>query len=414
MGLLDKIFGKKETNNERLETYFKTITGYNSVYTDYSGGLYEMEQTRAAIHSFATHCSKLKPEVYGSAYKYLNSTLQYRPNPWMDTTKFLYRLATQLSVTNTAFIIPICEESESGPVITGFYPLQTANCEIMEWKGQPWLRYTFGSGQRAAIEFDRVGVLTQYLYRDDFFGENDGNNYPLKPTLKVMNAQRQAMLNSIKSSADIRFMAQLGTTIRDDDMEKERQRFSKMNLSEENDTGVLIFDNKYAEVKQIDSKQFIVDAQQTRLINTNIYNYFGTNEKILQNSFNEDEWGAYYEGKIEPFAIQLSLVMTNMLVAHADFVNQNRIGANKILAYGNKIEWAANRMQYASSQTKLSVSIQLFDRGILTTNQVMDIWNLPHVEGGDVRMIRAEYVDADSQTKATEGDKENGNEKSDE
>lgn len=33
---------------------------------------------------------------------------------------------------------------------------------------------------------------------------------------------------------------------------------------------------------------------------------------ILQNKFNEDTWNAYYEGKIEPFAIQLSLVMSNM------------------------------------------------------------------------------------------------------
>ena len=33
---------------------------------------------------------------------------------------------------------------------------------------------------------------------------------------------------------------------------------------------------------------------------------------ILQNKYTEDEWNAYYEGKIEPFAIQLSLVMSNM------------------------------------------------------------------------------------------------------
>ena len=53
----------------------------------------------------------------------------------------------------------------------------------------------------------------------------------------------------------------------------------------------------------------------------------------------------------------------------------------------------ANRLQYASNKTKLQVSSQLFDRGILTTNQVMDIWNMSHVEDGDKRYIRREYAE---------------------
>lgn len=395
MGLLEKIFGSKtKEDSGKVMMYFKTLNGYSPVYSDFNGGLYEMEQTRAAVHCFATHCSKLRPDVSGNAYKELAKTLPFQPNPWMDTTKFLYRIATQLSVTNTAFIIPLTEITADSEKIIGFYPLISSRCEILEWRGEPWLRYTFGNGSRALIEFNRVGIVNQYFYRDDFFGENDGNNYPLMPTLKVMSGQRKAMLNSIKTSADIKYMARVGNVIRDDDLEKERERFSKMNLSEDNDTGVMIFDGKYADVKQVESKQYIVDAAQTKLINTNVYNYFGCNEAILQNRFTEEEWNAYYEGKIEPFAVQLSLVMTNMLVAHADYVSKGK-GINKIRAFGNEIVWTANRMQYASNKTKLEVSTQLFDRGILTTNQVMDIWNLPHVEGGDERHIRLEYANSE-------------------
>lgn len=118
-----------------------------------------------------------------------------------------------------------------------------------------------------------------------------------------------------------------------------------------------------------------------KLIQTNVFNYFGVNEKILQNSYNENEWAAFYEGKIETFALQLSLVMSNMTFTKNE------------LAFGNQILFTANRMQYASNQTKLQVSTQLFDRGILTTNQVMDIWNMAHVEDGDKRYIRKEYAE---------------------
>lgn len=92
-------------------------------------------------------------------------------------------------------------------------------------------------------------------------------------------------------------------------------------------------------------------------------------------------WNAYYEGKIEPFAIQLSLVMTNM-----SFTERER-------ACGNAIFFSANRLQYASNATKLSVSTQLFDRALLNRNGVMDIWNMAHVEDGEKYYIRKEYTE---------------------
>ena len=63
------------------------------------------------------------------------------------------------------------------------------------------------------------------------------------------------------------------------------------------------------------------------------------------------------------------------------------------LARGNAITFSANRLQYASNNTKLQVSTQLFDRGLLNRNGVMDIWNMAHVEDGDKYYIRKEYTE---------------------
>ena len=377
MGLLDKIF-TRPAQSKQVEGYFKTLNAYSPSFTTYHGGLYEMELTRAAIHSFATLCSKLKPEIQGSAYKNLEKTLQFKPNQFMDTTKFIYRLATILSVDTTAFIIPLYGEDYK--TIVGYYPILPQRTELMQFNGEPWIRYTFSNGEKAVMEFDKVGVLTQHQYKNDFFG--DGHN-ALSPTLGLLDMQKQGMEEGIKQSAMIRFMAKVGQTLRPEDIAKERTRFSDDNLSSDNLTGVMMFDAKYSDVKQIDSKPFIIDADQMKLIQTNVYNYFGTNEKILQNSYSEEEFNAYYEGKIEPFSLQLSLVMTNMT-----FTSHER-------AFGNQIYFTSNRMQYASNATKLQVSTQLFDRGILTTNQVNDIWNMMPVEGGDKRYIRREYIEVD-------------------
>lgn len=334
-----------------------------------------MDLTRAAVHSFAIFCSKLKPEITGSAKNYLEKTLQFKPNFFMDTTKFLYRLATIYEVDNTAFIIPV--EDQLGRLI-GYYPILPQRCEIVEAGGIIYLRYQFANGEYAAIEFEKVGVMAQYLYHDDLFGED---NRPLRPTMQLLHTQNEGIINAVKNSANIRFLAKVANMLKPEDIKKERERFTADNLSEDNKSGMIIYDNKFSELKQVDSKPYTVNALQMQQINENVFIHFGTNMDILTNKYDENTWNAYYEGKIEPFAIQLSIVMSNMTYT------QNEINR------GNMITWTANRLQYASNATKLQVSTQLFDRALLNRNGVMDIWNMAHVEDGDKYYIRKEYTE---------------------
>lgn len=358
-----------------IDNYFKMLNGYSPVFTTYQGGLYEMDLTRAAVHSFATFCSKLKPEMSGSAKNYLEKTLQFKPNFFMDTTKFLYRLATIYEVDNTAFIVPV--EDQLGRLI-GYYPILPQRCEIVEAGGVIYLRYQFANGEYAAIEFEKVGVMAQYLYHDDLFGED---NRPLKPTMQLLHTQNEGIINAVKNSANIRFLAKVANMLKPEDIKKERERFTADNLSEDNKSGMIIYDGKFSELKQVDSKPYTVNALQMQQINENVFIHFGTNMDILTNKYDENTWNAYYEGKIEPFAIQLSIVMSNMTYTPTEI---NR---------GNMITWTANRLQYASNSTKLQVSTQLFDRALLNRNGVMDIWNMAHVEGGDKYYIRKEYTE---------------------
>lgn len=334
-----------------------------------------MDLTRAAVHSFATFCSKLKPEISGSAKNYLEKTLQFKPNFFMDTTKFLYRLATIYEVDNTAFIVPV--EDQLGRLI-GYYPILPQRCEIVEAGGVIYLRYQFANGEYAAIEFEKVGVMAQYLYHDDLFGED---NRPLQPTMQLLHTQNEGIINAVKNSANIRFLAKVANMLKPEDIKKERERFTTDNLSEDNKSGMIIYDGKFSELKQVDSKPYTVNALQMQQINENVFIHFGTNMDILTNKYDENTWNAYYEGKIEPFAIQLSIVMSNMTYTPTEI---NR---------GNMITWTANRLQYASNSTKLQVSTQLFDRALLNRNGVMDIWNMAHVEGGEKYYIRKEYTE---------------------
>lgn len=360
MKFIDYLFHGRKM--QVIDSYFKMLNGYSPTFTSFNGGVYEMDLTRVAINSFATHCSKLKPEIEGSAHKRLERVLQYKPNYFMDTVKFIKRLATILAVENTAFIVPI--EDEAGN-LCGWYPIRPQRCEVVEAAGQVYLRYLFANGEYGAIEFERVGIMTDFEYSDDLFGED---NTTLKPTMQLIHTQNEGIINAVKNSANIRFLAKVANMLKPEDIKKERERFTEDNLSADNKSGMIIYDNKFSDLKQVESKPYTPNALQMQQIQDSVCTHFGTSMDILQNKFDENTWNAYYEGKIEPFAIQLSLVMTNMTFTKRE------------IAQGNAIVFSANRLQYASNATKLQVSTQLFDRALLCRNDVMDIWNMAHVE----------------------------------
>ena len=372
MGLFDKIF-KKPAANQPPEGFFKTLTAYTPVFTTWGGELYESELVRSAIHARATHISKLSVSVQGSAQPKLQTKLKAGPNEWQTWGQFLYRLSTILDMHNTAFIVPVMDDYGG---ITGLYPVLTTRCEIVQIQGGPWLRYQFNSGQFASVELGACGIMTKFQYKDDFFGEN---NRALTPTMDLIDIQNQGIAEGVRSAATFRFMAKLNNFTKPEDLAKERKRFTRENLH--GDGGVLLFPNTYSDIQQIKSSPFVADAGQMELVRKNVFDYFGVNEDILQNKAYGDAWSAFYEGAIEPFAIQFSDVVTKML-----FTERERASGSFLMA-------TANRLQYMSNAEKLNVSAQMADRGIMNRDEIREIWNLPPLPNGQGQAytIRGEY-----------------------
>lgn len=376
MGLFDKIFGRAPKPTGKYEGSFVSLTGHRPHFTRWGGDVYEREIIRAIINAIAVHVSKLKVEVQGAARPSLQNKLKHGPNQWQTWSQFLYRLETIRQIHNTAFIVPVYDQFGEPSGI--FTPLPD-RCEIIEYGDTPYLRYKFSNGETAAIELSYCGIMTKFQYRDDFFGEN---NHALLPTLELIHIQNQGIQEGVKSAATYRFMAKVNNFSKAEDLKKERKRFTEENLREDGG-GMLLFPNTYTDIKQVDSKPWVIEADQMKIIKENAFDYFGVNEDFLQNKAYGDAWAAVYEGVVETFAIQFSEVCTKMLFS---FREQSQ---------GNIVMATANRLQYMTNADKLAVSSQLVDRGIMSLNDAREIWNLPPVEGGDVRIMRGEYYNAD-------------------
>ena len=386
MGLFQWLFGSDETEPKVMKNaeQFKLLTAYEPIFTNHYGSIYENALVRSAIEAKARHISKLKVELQGEAQPNLKARIKHNPNDWMTYPQFLARCSTILDCTNNLFIVPVQNEYLE---TIGFFPVLPDKVKLIEDKNKKlWLRYTFRNNQSGIVEFDRCAYLNKHQYKSDFFGDN---NHALDNTMDLISIQDQGIKEAVKNSASYRFMARVSNFTSPDDLAEERQRFSRENLSGENG-GLLLFPNTYTDIRQIESNPYNIDAEQMQLIQKNVYDYFGVNENIIQGKATSDELDAFFNSAIEPFAIALSEAMSRAI-----YTERER-------SFGNHVYVNANRLQYMSQTAKVQVARELGDRGILTINEIRELFNYSPLPNGDVAYIRGEY-------KLTEGETVDGN-----
>lgn len=372
--MFDAVFHRPQV--VATDGYFSTFTAYQPQFTTWQGGIYEAELTRSIIESGARHASKLKPEVSGTACRAATSSLALRPNPWMTTPQFIRRVWTILEICDTCLIVPML--ADDGVTQVGYYPVLPSACAAYDVHGELWLKLDFPTGESTYVEWSRVGVMTRHQYKSDLFG--DGTDV-MAPTLALLHAQNEAEQNAIKQGALVRFIGKFGMVLNEKDQKKKQQDFNRQNLAADNSGGLAVYDKSFEEIKQVEPKSYTVDAEQMERIEKAAYRYFGSNEDVVLNRADEDTFNSYYEGKIEPFAVELGCVLTAMTFTARE------------ISFGNEIAFSANRLEFASNQTKLNVSVALFDRGIWCGNQVADVFQSAHYDGGDRHVIRGEYID---------------------
>ena len=387
MNLFDILFGNRpKPRSDKVETV-KFLDGYTPAFHRFGGSIYESELVRAAIGAIATHISKLEVTTQGSAKPALQRKLTHGPNQVQTWSQFLYRLATILYVHNTAFIVPVYDPFGE---VSGIYTVLPDKCELVTVGDDQtlFLRYKFGWGEWAAIEFDSCGVLTRYQYKSDLFGES---NHALLPTMDLITIHNQGVQEGVKSTASYKYIAKLNNFSKAEDLKKERQRFTEENFGKDAEAGgLLLFPNTYTDIKQVESKPYVPDAETMKAVRDSVFEYFGVNEDVLQNKVYGDAFNSFYEGCIEPFAIQLATTLDRMIFT---FREQSE---------GNRVLIAANRLQYMSNSDKLNMTIGLLDRGMMSINEAREVWNMPPVDGGDKRVIRGEYYNAEEKMNSDE------------
>ena len=356
--------------SDQLKTYteFQELGTYKSYFGIFGNNIYDSADVRTAIRTLSEHTSKANPR---STDKRIERLLQLNPNKYMNGKDMLTKVRNILEIKNTAFVY--IERDNKNNVI-GFYPIPYQTYTAVEYKNGLYVEFMFdGSAvNQLVVPWEDLAVLRKDYLMSDIGGES---NKPLLGTLDVINTMDQGLENAVKSTANLRgILKSTKGMLSPEDRKKQKDSFVKDYMNISNAGGIASLDSTQ-EFKEINLKPTTATAEEQDSYRERVYRYFGVNEKIIKSNYTESEYDAFYESRIEPVLVALSLELTR------------KIFTDREISFGAEIWYESNRLQFASAKTKISM-VALVDRGLMTPNEYRALFNMAPYEGGDEFVLR--------------------------
>lgn len=355
-----------------------------------TGTLRDNDIVGAIADAIGKNVGKLKPQVIRRDEKglvikndYLARLLSLRPCPEMSTYDFLYRIAADLVYTSNSFSVIFWNNEFTR--VESIQPIATKSYRIFEDdRGNILFRFRWDyDGETYTVPYQNVIHIKARYNKKRFLGTTP--DMELKRSLDLIETSGETIKNIVNRSNSLAGYLKYNNLADDDELKQKAIEFQEAYMNKNNAGGVAAIDNSM-EFKEIAQRTPTIPTNQITFLRDNVYRYYGMNEKILTSTLNDQEFISFYENVIEPIAIQLSYEFTFKLLT------QREIG------YGNRIDFVANLLQYATLQTREVIGGGMYDRGALSINEYRELMYYGPVEGGDVRMVSLNYVQAGDQS----------------
>lgn len=384
--LIDTIFNVKPTQiDSNKYTNAQLINSYTNFITNYNAEIYNDLAVRSCVDTIARHVAKLKPvhiiqddNGRNTQKSAINNLLANRPNIYMSTSDFLYKVASQLLYYGNAFVYIQKDNKQN---INGFYPIDFTSCELKEYDNNLYLKFNFNNAKNIVIPYTDIIHIRRNYSTHDLLGQDAYK--PLLETLTNLSKSRQSISNKVENGGKISGILKLSGMVSQSEWKTKAELFADWFKSSTSKSGGVATIDSTADFIPVSTKAESAEEAQLKYLQSEVYSYFGINEAIVNGSYNETEWQAFYESIIEGIKIQLSQEFTA------------KVFTAKEKEYGNIIDFNSNRLTYASTTNKVNMVKELGALGLLTTNEARELFDLPPVEDGDKRLVSLNYINAD-------------------
>jgi len=383
MGFLDWL---KPTKIVQKSSKWKEYGGYNSTFIPFGTNLYKSDLVRSCIRPLAEHTSKANARCSNERLQYI---LNYQPNMYMNGADLLKKVRTILELKNTAFIF--IHRDKAGHA-DGFYPVPYEAFEALEYMGNLFVRFDFANGEKLVCPWEDLAVLRRDYNMSDIAGDD---NTAIIEMLNTISTTNQGVANAVKATANLRgILKSKQAMLANEDIKKQKDAFVNDYVNLENSSGIASLDSSMDFVP-VTMQPAITNAATMKEFRENVLRYFGVSDAILMSDYTEQQMEAFYDAKIEPFLVALSLELTR------------KVFTEREKGFGNFIIYEANKLQFASMSTKISLFKEIVLYGGMTINEWRAGNNMPPLEGGDVpiRRLDADVVDVNPDDDNSDDDK---------
>ena len=411
---MDKVMNRFRRNKEK-QILAEVLTDSRAIFSSFGRNIYMSDLVNNCIDRIAVEISKIEVvsviEREGSITKLnddISRLFRFQPNELQPAKDFLSCCEWLRRKNMNCFIYPMWETVQGKNNSTfrkykAFYPLNPVSAELGHFEDGRWaIKFFWRDGSHDILPYDSVihlrwrrGVSTLMGGGDDYGHADDRD---ILKSLEIHNKMLEAMPKMLEAGMGFNGIMKIkslqSSPLQADTLKEFEGRFKQSEL------GILATDLA-ADFQPLDRKFPQIPDNVMKFVKDIIRERYGISEAILSGDYNSDQHSAFYQSCIEDFIVEFEQAFSQKL-----FTQREQDVGHRVKGYYSKVA-------YFSTKEKMELAKLATETGLITLNQLAEIFGYPPFQGGDRRIQSLNYANVDIvdqyQIKNAKGRKEKPN-----
>ncbi len=336
----------------------------------------------SCINAYQKALSKIKPTLFYKGKPEdsdpTNYLLQVKPNKVQNAVNFWKQVAFSYFANNVAAIWLEWDYGGRIPILKSLYCIDVTatNFEIKELDGN--IYYQFNLNDKTIVsKSDEMIILVNSPSLQNPYVKN---NEALNMLVNTINANYEGLQKVLKLANVVRFIAQSTQPLKPEDLQKRQQQISDQ-VAKVDGSGIFYIDNSQS-IQQVTNQAKWATPDDVKIMNSEIYSYFGIPEAVVKGQAADDIYQAWVEQSIEPITMELEDELNSKLLTKTE------------REFGNKYLIDASKIYTASLTHRIQLSNALVASGGYSYNEIRKILGLELVSDDNNKFIeRIDRVD---------------------
>lgn len=312
---------------------------------------------------------------------------RFQPNPLQTTKDFLASCEWLRRKTMHCFIFPQWIEvkdvyGNSYRKYTAFYPLNPASVKFGQDDSGTWgVRFYWRDGTYDELPLsDVIHLKWRRGINLIACGGNDYGTADVKDTLESLDVLHKVMSGlpiSIENGMKLSGVYTVKTVSDAEALKKKRDEFEKHIMTSK--AGIVALDLA-GEFQPMPTRNVVIPEATMKFLKNIIRERYGVSEDIISGKYDDNAHAAFYETCIEDAIVEFQQAFSQTLFSP----REQDIG-HRVKCYYNKVE-------YYSTANKIQLAQIARETGMMTINQIAEMFGLEPFDGGDRRLQSLNFV----------------------